>query len=137
MDQKVSGHLQKYFKLADGTISQTGGAKRWICTLCGKVFIGSATKQRAHLLGLTWKGIAACPSISEDAVTAITAAEAENPSNKRKEPASSFGLSSSSSARQPGIAEVLKKLDKTEVDKAVASWLYVNAIPFNTVRYGS
>ena len=98
------------------------------------MLIGSATKLRAHLLGLSGHGVAACPKVSEDAKSALTEAETENPSNKRKESAASFGLSSSSSSRQPGIAKVLKKLNETDIDEAVAAWFYVNAIPFNVVR---
>ena len=135
----MADEVKKHFRVADGTISVTGGAKKWICIPCKKPITGSATKLRAHLLGTPGLGVAACPDVSEDAKNAIRAAEQENPSNKRKEPAPSFGLSASgsnSSGRQPGIAEVFKRLDKTEVDQAVAGWFYVNGIPFNTVRYG-
>ena len=137
MDQKVAVEAKKHFPLADGLVNPTGGAKKWCCNFCKKVFIGSATKLKAHLLGISKHGVAACPKVSEDAKNGIKAAETENPSNKRKEPAGSFGLSSSSSSRQPGIAEVLKKLNKTDIDEAVAAWFYVNAIPFNVVRCGS
>jgi hypothetical protein len=139
MDAKVADEVKKHFSTAEGTISLTGGAKKWICIPCKKPITGSATKLRAHLLGTPGCGVAACPNVSEDAKNAIRAAEQENPSNKRKESAPSFGLSASgsnSSSRQRGIAEVFKRLDKTEVDQAVAGWFYVNGIPFNTVRYG-
>jgi hypothetical protein len=51
------------------------------------------------------RGVSACPDISEETKNAISAAEEQNLSNERKEPAPSFGLSSSSSSRQPGIAD--------------------------------
>ena len=137
MDQKVAAEVKKHYTLTDGLLNPSGGTKKWRCNFCKKVVIGSATKLRAHLLGSSGHGVAACPKVCEDAKNAITAAETEDPSNKRKEPAASFGLPSSGSSRQPGIAEVLKKLNKTDIDEAVVAWFYVNAIPFNVVRCGS
>ena len=135
MDSKVAGEVKKHFRPAEGAISVTGGAKKWECIGCKKIVTGSATKLKAHLLGHTGFGVATCPNISSDAKKAIIAAEEETPSLKRKEASSSYGLSSSSSSRQPGIAEVFKRLDKSEVNATVAEWFYVNGIPFNTVRY--
>ena len=135
----MADEVKKHFRAADGTISLTGGAKKWIYIPCKKPITGSATKLRAHFFGTSGLGVAACPDVIEDAKNAIRAAEQENPSNKRKEPAPSFGLSASgsnSSGRQPGVAEVFKRLEWSEVDRAVAGWFYVNGIPFNTVRYG-
>ena len=138
MNSKVADEVKKHFKVADSTISLTGGAKKWVCTLCQKVITGSATKLKAHLLSTSGQGVAGCLKVSDDAKNAIRGAEEGNPSNKRKEPAPSWGLTgSSSSFRQPNIAEVIKRLDKSEVDQTVAEWFYVNGIPFNTVRYGS
>jgi hypothetical protein len=136
MDAKVAAEVKKHFRVADGTISLTGGAEKWICIACNKAITGSATKLRAHCLASPGHGVSACSDRNEDAKNAIRAAEEENLSNKRQEPASSFGLSSSSSSRQPGIAEVFKRLDKTEVDHCVAKWFYVNRIPFDSGRYG-
>ena len=82
--------VKKHLSVADGTISLTGGAKKWICIPYKKPITGSATKLRAHLLGTPGLGVAACPDISEDAKNAIRAAEQENSSNKRKEPAPSL-----------------------------------------------
>ena len=118
MDAKVADEVNKHFSTAEGTISFSGGAKKWICIPCKKPITGSATKLRARLLGTCGCGVAACPNVSEDAKNAIREAEQENPSNKRKEPAPSFGLSSSCSCRQPSIAEVFKRHDKTVGDQA-------------------
>ena len=135
MDAKVADEVKKHFRPAEGAISTTGGAKKWNCLACKKVITGSATKLKAHLLGTPGCGVAACPDVSEGAKSAIIAAcEEEKPGLKRKEPGS-YGLSSSSSSRQPNIAEVFKRLDKSQVDAAIAEWFYVNGIPFNTVRY--
>ena len=114
MDSKVAGEVKKHFRPAEGAISVTGGAKKWECIACKKIVTGSATKLKAHLMGHTGFGVAACHNVSSDAKNAIIAAEEETPSLKRKEPSSSYGLSSSSSSRQPGIAEVFKRLDKSE-----------------------
>ena len=137
MDAKVANEVNKYFKVADSTISVSGGAKKWICTICKKPITGSATKVKAHLLATSGQGVSACPKVSQGVKNAINSAEEENPSNKRKEPAPSYGLSGSSSSRQPTLEETYRKWDKSEVDQAVANWFYVNGIPFNTVRYGS
>ncbi len=133
MDAKVAGEVKKHFRRAEGAISVTRGAKKWECIACKKIITGSATKLKAHLLGLPGLGVAACPDISTDAKDAIIAAEEEKPSLKRKEPGASFGLSSSNSSRQPSIAEVYKRLDKSEVDAAVAEWFYVNGIQHSQV----
>lgn len=98
---------------------------------CNLIFVGSATRLKAHILGSSGCGVSACPHASEDAKNAIIAAEGANPSsNKRKQPPASFGL-----GRQPGIAETFKRLEKTDVDQAVANWYYANGIAFNTMRY--
>lgn len=136
MDPKVAIEVKKHFRPGETEISTTGGSKKWHCLACKKVITGSATKLKAHLLGTPGIGVAACPDISVDAKNAIRIAEEEQPGSKRKEPGS-YGLSGSSSSHQPNIAEVFKRLDKSEVDSAVAEWFYVNGIPFNTVRYAS
>ena len=48
MDSKVADAVKKHFRLADGVISLTGGAKKWECLACKKLITGSATKLKAH-----------------------------------------------------------------------------------------
>lgn len=134
MDVKVANEVKKHFKVADGTISLTGGSKKWQCIACEKVITGSATKLRAHLLAITGFNVAACKLISKDAQIAIRDVEAEHPFSKARDSSESFGISSSSSSRQPRVADVLKRLNKGEVDLLIAQWMYINGIAFNTVR---
>lgn len=134
MNAKVSEEVRKHFKLADGTVSLRGGAKKWLCIACNKIITGSATKLRAHILGIGGHNVAACSEASEDAQNAIRAVEQEHPANTGKAPASSFVRSSSGSSKQPGIAAVFERLNKDEVDLKVAEWFYINGIAFNTVR---
>lgn len=67
MDSKVADEVKKHFKVADGTISLTGGAKKWKCIACKKQITGSATRLKAHLLGVSGHNVAACREVSEDA----------------------------------------------------------------------
>jgi len=46
----VANEVKKHFMHAQGAISMTGGAERWICNACEKVNTGSDTKLKAHLL---------------------------------------------------------------------------------------
>jgi len=43
MNAKVSDEVKKHYRAADITISQTGGAKKWICVACEKPITSSAT----------------------------------------------------------------------------------------------
>ena len=137
MDNRIAIEVKKYFKVADGTISLTGGAKRWNCLFCKKTITGSATKLRAHLLGVRGANVAACVDVPDDTQNAIRGLEAEHPDKKAGQLARSYVFSSSSSGTQPSVADVFARLDKDEVDQLMADWFYVNGIPFNAVRCGS
>ena len=140
MHLRIASAVKKHFRATDIAISNTGGAKKWECILCKKPITGSATKLKAQLLGRSGFGVGPCPEINEDIQRAILALEQEYPANAGLEPASSSlgqSIASSSSSRQPGIADVIKRLNKGEVDQAVALWFYINGIPFNTVRCDS
>ena len=64
MDAKVADEVKKHFSTAEGTISLTGGAKKWICIPCKKTITGSATKLRAHLLTIYKSSLPRCCSCS-------------------------------------------------------------------------
>ena len=136
MQTRVANELKKHFRATDIRISNTGGGKKWECRLCDLPITGSATKLRAHLFGIRGEGVTACPNVDADILRAITALEEQFPAGGRQ-PASSLGLSSSSSSRLTSIAEAFERLNKDEVDQAIALWFYVNGIPFNVVRYVS
>jgi len=133
MHGKVANEVKKHFRYTDIRISNTGGAKKWQCTFCELQITGSATKLKAHLLGVNGQGIIACVAVSVDAKMAIVALEEEFPAGGKQ--AYSLVQSSSGSSRQPLIPEVFARLSKDEVDSAIALWIYVNGIPFNVVRY--
>jgi len=134
MHVKVANVVKKHFRYTDIRISNTGGAKKWQCTFCELQITGSATKLKAHLLGVTGQGVIACVAVSVDAKRAIVAHEEEFPAGG-KQPAYSLAQSSSGSSRQLLIPEVFARLSKDEVASAIALWIYVNGIPFNVVRY--
>ena len=94
MDVKVADAVKKHFKATDIAISQTGGSRKWQCLACEKVITGSATKLRAHLLGISGHNVAPCKEVCEGVQNAIREVEAENPHTKAREPARSLGLSS-------------------------------------------
>lgn len=110
MDNRGAIEVKKHFKLTGGTIRQTGAAKKWNCLFCKKTITGSATKLKAHLLGVRGFNVAACDEISEDTQSAISLLEAEHSDKKAGQPARSYALSSSNSSRQPGIADVFARL---------------------------
>ena len=78
MDAKVANEVKKHFSTAEGTISLTWGAKKWICIPCKKPITALAIKLRARLLGTSGCGVAACPNVSKDAKNTIRAAEEKN-----------------------------------------------------------
>jgi hypothetical protein len=67
MNAKVANEVKKHFKIADSTISLSGGAKKWVCTGCKKVITGSATKLKAHLLAIPGHGVSALLPMVGDA----------------------------------------------------------------------
>ena len=136
MQTRVVSEVKKHFRATDIRISNSGGGKKWECRLCNLQIMGSATKLRAHLLGVRGQGVIACDKINADILRAITALEEQFPAGGRQ-PASSLGPSSSSSSRQTSIAEAFDRLNKDEVDQAIALCFYVNGIPFNVNRYVS
>ena len=103
MDIRVAVEAKKYYKVGSVSISQTGGGKKWECLFCKKTIIGTATRLRAHLLGLRGFNVAACEDVSKETQSAITNLEAEHPVKKAGQPARSYALSSSNSSRQPGM----------------------------------
>ena len=67
MDAKVADEVKKHFSTAEGIVSLTRGARKWICIPCKKPITDSATNLRAHLLGSPGCGVFACPIVNEDA----------------------------------------------------------------------
>ena len=47
-----------------GSIIKSGGNIHFKCNYCGRVFLGSYSRVKAHLLKITNKGIRACPKVT-------------------------------------------------------------------------
>ena len=47
-----------------GFIIKSGGNTHFKCNYCGRVFLGSYSRVKAHLLKITNKGIRACPKVT-------------------------------------------------------------------------
>ena len=47
-----------------GSIIKSGGNTHFKCNYCGRVFLGSYSRVKAHLLKITNKGIRACPKVT-------------------------------------------------------------------------
>jgi hypothetical protein len=90
MNAKVATEVKKHFRVADGTISLTGAAKKWFLIACNEAITGYATTLRAHLLASPEHGIFACPNISKETKNAIRADKEENPQQYKEGTSSQF-----------------------------------------------
>lgn len=104
------------------------------CQLCGLVFVGNVTRQRAHLRRLTRSGVRICPAVASKAPELdaelqqeVQQEKLDQAAKKRAAPSSS---SSSKLSKQQKLAAGFARMDQSQVHKQVAAFFYAEGIPF-------
>lgn len=147
MDKRVVDLLSKRYKpVNDSSKRDSGGNVPVECLHCAKQFWGSATRQRAHLLAIKGKGVAACSLCPEEVLEELTALEREiADGGKKRSRAESFTLTGCSQAassgttarapaRQTDIRETMTAQNKEDLDLLAGQLFYQAGIPFNLAR---
>lgn len=100
---------------------------------CGLVFVGGATRIRAHLAHISNKGVDACSKVRPDVKRRMQQlCDRKRRPEQLPEPA----VTQHPGKRlvQQGIVGSMDRSMKQQVDKAVAAFWYENGIAFNVAR---
>eukprot|EP01018_Ginkgo_biloba_P032215 Gb_18618 [translate_table: standard] len=128
VNEDTKAPLWKYVTIL--SMTQGEGCKRWQCNECGKAYIGSYSRVKAHLLHITKIRVKVCPKVNHAKKEAFIKEQEDAERASKRGSVNPF-------KRTKEMGQLEKMMDvggREDVDSRVARCIYACGISFNVVR---